>query len=284
MQPRMPTHCPHSKICLGKKFICSECSHENEAVLFGAAVLDVARMAAQRVNIFSNTFQDDIGTAAAAMVQYKDKILTADNPTGMAITIATRAINKIYSKIKSVRDEAVGTWNFEKHEGNENVQLSERLEFLEGKLRPHDGTAIPDRIPSSSATARVMRVLAGDEEPAERTKIYEPDFVDAYKRMREFPGIHLLWNDQNRNLLFNAIQDFAEMYPDFFNVIDLRLAFIRNLQKTAENGENADNVKGFSWPEIAGKLNINERQARYKYTEGCRLMRSYLRCALQGSL
>lgn len=284
MTPRMPTHCPHGKICLGKKFICSECSHENEAVLFGVAVLDIARRAAwyTKINSDADKFKDDVGTASVALVQYKDRILSAKNPTGMAITIATRAIKKFYSKIKSVPAEAVGTWNFERHEGNENVQLTERLEFLEGKLRPHDGTAIPDRIPSSSPTARVMRVLAGDEEPTERTKIYEPDFVDAYKRMREFPGIHLLWNDKNRRLLFYAVEDFARLYPELFNVINLRTGFIRNLDEVYENGEeNADEIKGLSWPEIAEKLNINERQARYKYTEGCRLMRSYLRCAVQ---
>jgi hypothetical protein len=280
--PAPPDHCPHGGIRLGDTLVCARCTAENEDVLFGLAVLYVARKAARYTKISMSTFQDDVGTAAAAIVQYKNKILTAENPTGMAITIAKRAIRKSY-RSTSVPSSAVGTWDFKGHGeegtgtgtasgsggvGHENATLTQRLETMQAMFLPlefEDSKTIPEY----GSTALLN--------PANEDKIYRSSEERAYNRMREFPGIHLLWNDQNFNRLCDAIADFADQNPDVWNVIDLRIAFTRSLDEIQENGEeNATEVKGLSWPKIAKKLNINERQARYKYTQGCRLLRDYI--------
>jgi len=279
MKTTTPDKCPHGGVRLGDKYICARCSQQDEDALFGLAVLYVARKAAKRTNIHPNTLQDDIGTAAAAMVQYKNKILTAENPTGMAITIATRAIKKSYSRIKGVPDAAVGTWHFEGNsysgnEGNPAATVPQRLEALEGKLPPYEDTTT---IRPYSATALAMRSLeAGDGVPDRRVKMYTSSDANGDRRGLEFPGIHLLWNDRNFDKLINAIQDFADNNPDLWDVIDRRIAFMRSLEETAEGEDNAAHVMGLSWSQIAMELTITERQARYKYSQGCRMMRDHL--------
>jgi hypothetical protein len=178
--------CPHGGVMLGEVFVCGTCGDEQQQI--GLALMHVARKIAWQIPVSTATFDDVMMTAALVLVENQKRILSAKNPTGMAIVIGRRAVLKMY-RSKSVKSVAVGKMSLD---GPDFETVTQRLDYL--------------------------------DEPRARAKERAQWAAECYERARTFPGIDLVWNAKNFERIQDAINEGKRELPsDQWRIIDMRL-------------------------------------------------------------
>ncbi len=274
IEPKPELVCPHSGIFIGGTLICAECLHERipdkeqraeeEQRLLGIAVLAICKQAAFRNKLSSVLVEDCLMTAVLELIrpQNQRKILAAEakNPGGLAYTIASRAIQKLYRR-KSVADLSVGQMNF--GSGDEDFSVSSRLDYLHGISR--FGTNQDSGGTSDSSTG-----VAGDSVLVSEEQIEWAAYC--YERVRVFPGIKLLWTDENLKRLRIVLDEAKAILPtkpfSVWLIIDMKIGFSQGMTQ-------------YTWEEIAKQVSsswkpVTERQVRYAYDQGLAVMKAHL--------
>jgi hypothetical protein len=274
IEPKPELVCPHSGIFIGGTLICVEClceripdkaqRAEEEQRLFGVAVLAICKQAAFKNKLASIPVEDCLMTAALELIrpQNQKKILAAEtkNPGGLAYTIATRAIQKLYRR-KSVADLSVGQMNF--GSGDEDFSVSSRLDYLHGIRRFGTNQDIGGT-PDSSTGVASDSVLVSEEQIEWA--------ACCYQRVRVFPGIKLLWTDENLKRLRVVLDEAKAILPtkpfSVWLIIDMKIGFSQGMTQ-------------YTWEEIAKQVSsswkpVTERQVRYAYDQGLAAMKAHL--------
>jgi hypothetical protein len=239
--PKPERVCPHGGIHLGKIIVCAECGRADADELFGLAILYMAHRAARRVFVATNEMDDCVMTAVMALNTPKSRteILRAKEPDAMAMTIAKRAIIKMYRRGRSVQSMPVGWMNFPLQSDKEEASTNTRLGVL------------GDAISASEAKQKWQEAC--------------------YERVRTFPGIGLLWNEKNLNriqiVLDEAKRGLQTTPFSVWKIISMRLGLGEGM-KEHDWREIAEQVS--SWK------TVNERQVRYAYQQGLQYMKSHL--------
>jgi hypothetical protein len=232
--PGEPT-CPHGGLLLHKVPVCGHCNPH----ALGLAILHIARKVSQQIRYATITPEDIVGVVALALYSNHKKILTAQNPTALAFTIARRAAKKAWLN-RSVNAMAVGGMDFKDDDGN-------AIEGTTGKLEHLDG----------------LNQLAELDEKYRR---------ECYLKAHTLPGLDLLWNDANFRRLQLAIDDGKRLLPknpcDVWLLIDMRLGLSEGM---AEYGwqEIADQLSP-PWDKLS------PRRCRDLYDRALGLLRDHI--------
>jgi hypothetical protein len=230
--------CPHGGLLLHNIPVCGHCNPD----ALGLAILHIARKVSQQIRLATVAADDIVGVVALALYSNHKNILTAQNPTALAFTIARRAAKKAWLS-RSVNSMAVGWMNgFIDGEGNAIEGTTEKLGYLDG-----------------------LNQLAELDEKYRR-----------YLKARELPGLRLLWTDHNFRRLQLAIDEGKRLLPktpcDVYLLIDMRLGLSEGM---AEYGwqEIADQLSP-SWDKLS------PRRCRDLYDRGLALLRDHIIRAL----
>jgi hypothetical protein len=246
--------CPHGGIYIGEIAICGECAHASQTTedVFGAALLDIARKASWSVRVRTETPDDCAMVAVLAMLGNRKRILTAKSPAAMAMTIAQRAIQKLYRKNIPL---AVSQMSFGGSEdGNRNIDptTSQRLGWLEMEgFKP---------------------IWSDPNDFGPDPEAWSPWSKQSYERIRTIPGINLLWTAEN----FRRVQIFLDEAKALLPTRPFSVWSVINLHFGINEGQSK-----LTWEVIAAELSpswkpLTARQVRYACQEGLKQMRVYL--------
>jgi len=263
--PQPEPICPHNGIYFGGVAICGECLRDRRGKgvdekqlaqetenLFGLAVLHTCNRVARKNLVRSVPLDDCVMTAALALVNPKSKkqILTAKNPEAMAYTIAKRAIQKLYRGGKSVKSLAVSQIAVANDEG-QDLSVSDAIGLL----------AEPQWQKGDRAAFNSVKMTR---------KVYDAWAERCYERVRVFPGIKLLWTDENLNRLRMVLDEAKKLLPtrpfSHWIVISMKIGY---------------DMPAHTWSQIAEQVSpswkrLTERQVQYAYNEGLKMMKTHL--------
>jgi hypothetical protein len=232
--------CPHGGLLLHKIPVCGHCNPE----ALGLAILHIARKVSRQIRFATITTDDIFGVVALALYSNHKKILTAQNPTALAFTIAHRAAKKAWLN-RSVSAMAVGGMNgFIDDEGNTIESTTGKLEYLDG--------------------------LNKIEELDEKYR------YKCYLKARTLPGLGLLWTDENFRRLRLAIDEGKRLLPkkpcDVWLLIDMRLGLSEGMEEYGWQ-EIADRLSP-TWDKLS------PRRCRDLYDCGLGSLRNHIILAL----
>jgi hypothetical protein len=227
--------CPHDGLMLFGIPVCGFCGDPRQQM--GHAIMFLARRVSRQIRGCTFTPDDVIGTVALALVINTKQILKAANPTGLATTIAMAAARKLYRHLGGIKSTPVGKMDLGSDEGEPIETTTQKLDYLDGLLRT--------------------------EEMNEKWR------RQCYEGVRTFPGIDVVWNEENFQLLKDAIEEAKLALPTYpinvWTVIDMRLGL---------SGPD------FFWTDIAkmfSKLEpISPKQVSRTYDAGLGVIREHL--------
>jgi hypothetical protein len=205
-------------------------------------MLHACYRAAKQIKVLSSTLDD---CAMTAMLELSDpgnekKILTAKSPDAMAMTIAKRAIMKLFRQ-RSVKALPASRFSFP-----DNVMTTNtRLEWLDA----HTGEGI------------VAKTTRTDEAWSE----------ECLDRIKTIPGVDLLWTAENIQWVRNTIDEARISLPtkpfSYWLVIDMAL------------GLSPDMDDEMSWGDIARTLSssgrvVEEWEVQAAYRRGRKIFKT----------
>jgi hypothetical protein len=188
--------CPHGGLLLHDVPVCGICSNGGEEQI-GLALMFIARKTSYHIPVASASRDDVMMVAALALVANGHRVLKAKNPTGMAFTIAKRAVLKMYRN-RSV--QSMGESQMNLPDVPELETSTQRLDFLTNKH--------------------------------EKKEMYAAWVGECYERVRIFPGIGLMWTAKNLKRLQEAIEEGKRDLPSqHWRIIDMRLGLSEGMKE-----------------------------------------------------